>query len=372
MNIPFHIPTPTTYFEQSGISPFEGGLGSRLPAIESLEWLRHYYSNQHIYFTKSCSQSLELAISSLQLKPGSEVIIPSFGFVSLANAVSSNGLKCVFADCEVNTMNIDPRSIEEAIGPATRAVISINYGGIPCDYEKIIPLCKRYGLVLIEDNAHGILSRYQNVALGSFGDVACFSFDHMKNISCFEGGAISFKDEKYLNRFLQISELGTNRFDFTEGKVSRYEWVTVGTNTRLAEPLKSILYGQFLNYKQILGAFQTSWLQYHSLVTDFNLPIVHPKTSGPIEHNGYLFWIRPSSQQAAHNLVLHLQQNGIDARFHYTPLHSSTLGKQIGVTRGPLQNTENLAATLIRLPLFYSIERTQIERVCVSLAEFYR
>jgi dTDP-4-amino-4,6-dideoxygalactose transaminase len=269
-------------------------------------------------------------------------------------------------------MNINPSSIERAIGPRTRAVISINYGGIPCDYGKIIPLCEKHGLILIEDNAHGLFSKYNDLALGSFGDIACFSFDHLKNISCFEGGAILFKDERYVKTYLEIAELGTNRLEWSIGKVANYEWVTVGTNSRLAEPLRVILHHQLVSHKDILCSFQSSWNQYQAIIEDLAVPIVCSSLPANTIHNGYLFWVRTENILEAQELVRHMEIRGIDVRFHYTPLHSSNYGKQVGIIRVPMDNTERLASTLIRLPLFYSIKNEQIEHVCLSLSDFFK
>ncbi|MCB9204938.1 MAG: aminotransferase class I/II-fold pyridoxal phosphate-dependent enzyme [Flavobacteriales bacterium] len=321
--------------------------------------------------TKSGTQSLELAIRSLNLSSGSEVIIPSFGFVSLANAVVANSLTCVFADCEASTMNIDPDSVKKAISDKTKALICINYGGIPCDYQSLIPLCRNHDIVLIEDNAHGLLSGNENWECGTFGDIVCFSFDRLKNVSCYEGGAISFRSEDAFQNFVEMAELGTNRKKLESGEVSSYEWTTVGTNTKLAEPLEAILYHQFIKHDKIAASFLSSWNLYFSIIQKLNLPVHLMGSNDRISHNGYIFWLCAQDQVSANRLTRFLSSHGVDARFHYYPLHQSIYGKLVGRCTVSLEITERYASCLIRLPLYYGMKKEQIEFVCSLLAEFY-
>jgi len=310
----------------------------------------------------------------LDLPRGSEVIMPSFGFVSLANAVAQSGGTCVFVDCDPTNMNISPESFANAIGPKTKAVITINYAGVSCDYEKIKAICSEGNLVLIEDNAHGLLSQLNGQPLGSFGDISTFSFDRMKNFSCFEGGAILIKNKTLAGRYREVSQYGTNRLDYLDKLTDKYEWVSIGTNAHLADPLTCILSRQFASSDKVLEAFQKSWANYLSLLRPLEedglikLSVI-PSSS---QHNGYMFWLKVNDPSKRDPLLAFLDLSGVTAAFHYTPLHSSKLGIQIGVFRGLDQFTTTGAASLIRLPLFYSITFEEIEFVASCINQFFK
>src|SRR5690554_4570805 len=252
--------------ELRGLSDFYQGK-LKHPRDEVQEYFIKNFGYENFYLTKSCTQSLELAIMSLNIPKGKEVILPSYGFVSLANAVAINGLKCVFVDCERDTMNISVEAIRNAISKDTAAVMTINYAGVSCDYDAIVDICSKHELYLIEDNAHGIRCKYKGKDLGAFGDISTISFDYLKNISCGEGGGISINNQSLFHRFIEAYHFGTNRQDFIEGNVSAYGWVNIGTNALLAESLAVILLSQLENSKGIIDQYLSSWNFYFKELT---------------------------------------------------------------------------------------------------------
>lgn len=299
--------------------------------------------------------------------------MPSYGFVSLANAVVMNGLKCVFVDCDFDSMTIDPRAIELAISSKTKAIITINYGGLSCDYDPILDLCRKHGLILIEDNAHGLGSAFKGRELGSIGHISTFSFDRLKNISCYEGGAVSCSNVIYAKRLEQISAFGTNRPDYFKGLVDHYEWIRPGTNASLASPLVAILRTQLERSVDIISTMRKHWSLYHKLLSDLQMndKIRLPIIPDYCNHNGYMFWIKVSSIEERNLLIGYVSKNNVDARSHYFPLHQSVYGKAVGEFRGQDINTTKESGRLIRLPLFYEITDEQIEYVVRTIATFF-
>ena len=366
LTIPFHKSTPF----QSAQPLDDNDSGDAL--FFCVDWFKKNVDARPFFLTKSCTQSLELALSILELPTGSEVIIPSYGFVSLANAVVQNDLKCVFVDCDPKTMNICPDAIENAIGPSTKALITINYAGVSCDYARIIPMCRKHGLFLIEDNAHGLGSTFQNRPLGSIGDVSTFSFDRLKNITCSEGGGVAFNNPELVKKYRLRAEFGTNRSEYEQGVVSEYEWVGPGTNAQIAGPLVSILAAQLLQSEQITDRFKRHWNTYYELFSASQIinPVQLPFIPEYCSHNGYMFWIMLSDSGQRTALLQFLKQKGIDARFHYTPLHSSRYGHAVGELRGDVKNTTSGSGKLIRLPLYYSITQEEIEYVVHQIIAF--
>lgn len=338
-----------------------------------INWFNQHLKLDHFQFTKSCTQSLELALLTLDLPIGSEVIVPSYAFVSLANAVNNLGLKCIFVDCEASSMNIDASQIEQAITPKTKALICINYGGVSCDFDKIKPLCKQYGLFLVEDNAHGILGKYQDQYLGTLGDISCFSFDHLKNFTCYQGGGIAINNSALLNDYYIASEFGTNRKACLEGKVDFYEWRGRGSNSILAKPLYPILKLQLEKSADIVQNFNSLWLQYQDALTPL-------QSKGFIElltipdyahHNAHMFWIKTAGLEERQALIAYLLKKGVESSSHYIPLHQSTFGKEVGEFRGVDVNTSTESNKLLRLPLHLGLSKEDVVFVSSCIANFY-
>lgn len=344
------------------------------PRAKVQQYFNENFECYNFFLTKSCTQSLELAIMSLNISKGKEVILPSYGFVSLANAVAINGLKCVFVDCERDTMNISVDAIRNAISKDTAAIITINYSGVSCDYDAILDICKEHQLYLVEDNAHGIRCKYKGQPLGNFGDISTISFDYLKNISCGEGGGISINNERLFNRFIEAYYFGTNRQAFIEGKVNAYGWVNMGTNAQLAESLAVILLSQLKYSERIIGQYLSSWNFYYQELNPLMQEGKIALTQIPeyARHNGHMFWLKTSDKNERTHLMKYLKEHGIGSAFHYTPLHTSEFGQKNGVFVGEDKNTTKESDRLIRLPLYYLLEREEQEEVISRIYEFYQ
>lgn len=340
---------------------------------DCVKWFEQELNLSNFYLTKSCTQSLEIALLTLDLPLGSEVILPSYAFVSLANAVTNIGCKCVFVDCEKNTMNIDALVIEEAVTEKTKAIITINYGGIACNYDLINQICKKYNLYLIEDNAHGIKSKYKELYLGGIGDISTFSFDHLKNFTCYQGGGIAINNEALLDKFNTVSQFGTNRNKYFEGKVNHYEWVSKGTNSILALPLTAILYNQITNAKKIIEKFNKIWKMYYDnlLQLEDESKIMLPKIPEYAVHNAHMFWVKTKSNSDREELIQFLKKLNIEVASHYNPLHKSSFGKSNSIFKGKDENTSIESERLLRLPLYYNIEEEEVSRIIFYVNQFY-
>lgn len=336
-------------------------------------WFKKELGLENFYFTKSCTQSLELSLMILDLPVGSEVILPSYSFVSLANAINNLNLQCVFVDIEENTMNINADKLEEAINEKTRAVMVINYGGVGCDFNRLQTICKKHNLYLIEDNAHGLKCKYNDQFLGSFGDVSTFSFDHMKNITSFQGGGISINNTELLNRYFIASEFGTNRKACLEGEVNAYEWIGKGTNSIMPEPLFDILATQLSKHEEILSDLKNTWKLYEQLMAPLEQGSYIKLLQVPEkrQHIPHMFWLKTSSDAQALDLIHFLKNKNIGSSRHYTPLHSSPFGKLHGKTYYDLSQCESESNKLVRLPHYYRMNKEEVYEVVSTVFQFY-
>lgn len=341
---------------------------------DCVQTFKSYHELIDFHLTKSCTQALEIAIQGLDLPAGAEIILPSYGFVSCANAINNHGYQCVFVDCDIRTMNMEPAALEAAITSRTGAVMTINYGGIACDYDAIRAICDRYRLFLIEDNAHGILAKYNGRFLGTFGDVSTISFDHMKNVTCEEGGGIAINRKDWIPVFQKVLEFGTNRLDFFEGKSEVYEWKSKGSNCFLAESLAKILYEQLQQAPEIIGQLQTIWNRYSELLTPLEqagkIMLAHPQSGA--EGNGHIFWILTNNPGERKALQAFLKSKDIHAASHYAALHLSEYGRKVGVFRGDDTNTIKASSCLLRLPQHQFLSESDQFRVAETIADFYQ
>jgi len=363
---PFHQNTYNCLSNKNELSLTE-------PDAYCQKWFAENHDLNHFFFTKSCTQSLELSIMLLDLPEGAEVIMPSYAFVSLANAVNNMGCNVVFVDCEKDTMNIDPLAIKAAISPKTKAVISINYGGVSCDYQKIKEICTDNQLYLIEDNAHGVLGKYKNDYLGTQGDISTFSFDYLKNFTCFQGGGIAINNKDLLERFYIVSEFGTNRRTYLNGKGNFYEWVGRGTNALVAAPLISLLAPQLEIAHDIVKQFNSNWTHYQRQLQALEKKglIELSKTPQYAERSAHMFWFKTANLEERTRLIKHLAKKGVTSMSHYVPLHSSKYGQQVAEFRGSDNFTSQESQKLIRLPLYYSLRSQEIEKIVDSVNSFY-
>jgi dTDP-4-amino-4,6-dideoxygalactose transaminase len=337
-------------------------------------YFQKQYNNPYFYFAKSCTQSLEVALMSLRLPEGKEVILPSYAYVSLANAVMLNGLKCIFVDIEPRTMNVSPQAIEDAITSDTGAILTLNYSGVACDYGQIRSICEKYSLPIIEDNAHGINCKKNGRLLGTFGDISTISFDMLKNVGCFEGGGIMFNQSSLLELYHSVGLMGTNRAEFFKGDVSHYEWVSMGTNTSLAAPLYAILFAQLEHSEELCAIQRSKWNYYYHLLSALGEKgyIQLPGLSADDDHNGHIFWIKVRDEEERSGLVAFLNARSIQATFHYYPLHNSIMGKKVGEFRGKDEYTTRDSSRLLRLPIYHDLSQEDIEYVVASVFDFYK
>lgn len=326
-----------------------------------------------VLMTTSGTSALEMAALLADIKSGDEVIMPSYTFVSTANAFVLRGATIVFVDIRPDTMNIDENLIEDAITEKTRAIVPVHYGGVACEMDTIRAIAKRHNLVVVEDAAQGFMSFYKGRALGSIGDFGCYSFHETKNYSMGEGGAVLVNHEKNVERAEIIREKGTNRTKFFRGQVDKYTWIDLGSSYLQSELNCAYLYAQIENPDIINNDRLQSWNTYYELLTPLkekgciDLPVV---PEGCV-HNAHMFYIKTKDLEERSKLIAFLKENGIGAVFHYIPLHSSPAGQQFGRFHGEDKYTTKESERLLRLPMYYGLEKKDIEYVVSKIKEFY-
>lgn len=323
--------------------------------------------------TTSGTSALEMSAILADIKPGDEVIMPSYTFVSTANAFVLRGAKIVFVDIRPDTMNIDETLIEDAITEKTKAIVPVHYGGVSCEMDTICDIAKRHNLLVIEDAAQGVMSYYKGKALGSIGDFGCYSFHETKNYSMGEGGAVLINHEGYIERAEIIREKGTNRTKFFRGQIDKYTWVDLGSSYLQSELNCAYLYAQIENPDIINNDRLKSWNKYYELLTPLkekgviDLPVI-PEGC---QHNAHMFYIKTKNIEERSRLIKFLKENGIGAVFHYIPLHSAPAGKEFGRFHGEDKFTTKESERLLRLPMYYGLKESDVEIVVSKVKEFY-
>lgn len=333
--------------------------------------LREDFAIPNAMLTSSCTHALEIAAMLLNAAPGDEVIMPSFTFVSSANAFMRCGMKPVFADCDKHTLNISPESVEAKITSRTRAVIPVHYAGVACQMDELLTIAKRHSLYIIEDAAHAIGATYKGAPLGTIGDIGCFSFHDTKNLCAGEGGAVCMRDSALARRAEIMREKGTNRTQFIRGEIDKYTWVDIGGSYILSEILAAFLDAQFDSFDYIQT--RRKWIHHFymgALREDeeqglLRLPIIPPEC----ESNWHLFYVLFPTEERRNAVMKYLKQNGITAPFHYVPLHTSPMGQTLGNAAGDLPVTENVSRRLLRLPLFPDLTQAECEYVVEKVKE---
>ena len=334
--------------------------------------LEERFGIRRVLMTPSCTAALEMAAMLLNLGPGDEVIMPSFTFVSTANAVVRLGARPVFVDIRLDTLNIDDSLIEEAITEKTKAILPVHYAGIGCEMERITAIARKYGLKVVEDAAQGVNAFYSGQALGSIGDLGTYSFHETKNYICGEGGALCINDPELIDRAEIIRDKGTNRRQFFRGQVDKYTWVDVGSSYVPSEICSAFLFAQLEMLDQISQRRRAIHQRYRKLLKPLEgegllrLPVTPEDCLG----NFHLFYILLPDRKTRDGLLAHLNQNGIHAVFHYIPLHSSPMGQTFGYSEGDLPLTEELSGRLLRLPMYYEITEEEQRRVARQVAEY--
>ena len=313
--------------------------------------------NERTLLTTSCTHALEMSALLLGLKPGDEVIVPAFTFVSTASAFMLYGAKQVFVDVRKDTLNIDLDQAEAAITPRTRAICVVHYGGVACEMDRLTKLAKDHNLILIEDNAHGLFAKYRGKYLGTFGALATQSFHETKNITCGEGGALVINDASLAERAEILREKGTDRTKFLRGQVDKYTWVDVGSSWVISDLLAAILFGQLSRADEIYTQRMNIWNRYHNELQTWAAKhdVTLPTVPEGCEHTGHVYHLRFQHGVQRDKFIEHLKQLGIYAVFHYQPLHLSTVGRTLGGQDGQFPVTESAGDCLVRLPLFNSL-----------------
>jgi dTDP-4-amino-4,6-dideoxygalactose transaminase len=338
-------------------------------------WLEERLGCLKALLTHSCTAALEMAAILCDIQTGDEIIMPSYTFVSTANAFVLRGGIPVFIDIRPDTLNMDETKIEAAITSKTKAIVPVHYAGNPCAMDEIMDIADRHRLFVIEDAAQALLSTYKEKFLGAIGDFGAISFHETKNIISGEGGALLINKEKYAERAEIIWEKGTNRKQFFRGEVDKYTWVDIGSSYLPGELTAAFLYAQLEQAKQINARrAQIFNLYYESLLPleDKNLirlPAIDPAVGS---HNGHLFYIITNTAEVRTRLIQRLKETGIYAIFHYIPLHSSPAGKKYGKPGGPLANTDDLCERIIRLPLFYEMTDADVKCVIDAIEKFFQ
>jgi len=325
------------------------------------------------FLTTSCTHALEMAAILLNIESGDEVIVPSFTFVSTANAFAIHKAKPVFIDVRPDTLNMDENLLEELITPRTKAVVPVHYAGVGCEMDAILEIAGRHGVPVVEDNAHGLFGRYKGKFLGTFGCLATQSFHETKNFTCGEGGALLINDPQYVERAEIIREKGTNRNRFFRGEVDKYTWVDVGSSYLPSDVLAAFLYAQLQAKDHIQSHRKRVWEYYYAHLKNWarehgvKLPTIPEHCEQPY-HMFYMIMPSPEDRQA---LIAHLKSRGILAVFHYLPLHLSGVGIRLGGKKGDCPVTEDICDRLIRLPLYNDLTEAEQESIIAAIYDFY-
>lgn len=336
-------------------------------------WIENKTKSSKALLTTSCTHALEMAAILSDIKEGDEVIMPSYTFVSTADAFVMRGAKVIFVDIRPDTMNIDENLIENAITNKTKAIVPVHYAGVACEMDKIIDIANKYNLIVIEDAAQGIMSTYKGKSLGAIGNFGCYSFHETKNYSMGEGGAILIKDKNYIEKAEIIREKGTNRSKFFRGQIDKYTWVDFGSSYLPSELNAAYLYAQLEVADKINNNRLKSWnLYYNGLKPLYEKGVIDlPFIPQYCTHNAHMFYVKTKDIDERTQFIKYLKDNDIWTVFHYIPLHSSPAGKKFGNFRGRDIYTTKESERIVRLPMYYNISENDIYRVIDIIMKFY-
>ena len=337
-------------------------------------WIEKKTGTGKCLLTTSCTHATEMAALLSDIKPGDEVIMPAYTFVSTADAFVLRGGVPVFVDIRPDTMNLDEKLIEAAITEKTKAIVPVHYAGVSCEMDTIMDIAKRYGLMVIEDAAQGIMSTYKGKALGTFGEFGCFSFHETKNYSMGEGGALLIRDEKYIEEAEIIREKGTNRSKYFRGQIDKYTWVNYGSSYLPSDMNAAYLYAQLEMAEEINDARKACWNRYYENLSSLaeTGKIELPYIPEDCEHNAHMFYIKAADIEERSRLIQFLKTNEIMAVFHYIPLHTAPAGLKFGRFHGEDKYTTAESERLLRLPMYYGLTPEQVDYICGKVKEFYK
>jgi dTDP-4-amino-4,6-dideoxygalactose transaminase len=373
--IPFNKPcivgAELIYVGQAVAGGHASGDGPFTKRVEKL--MQTQFGAPRVLLTTSCTAGLEMAALLCELKPGDEVILPSYTFVSTANAIVLRGATPVFVDIRPDTINIDERLVEAAVTPRTRAIFVVHYAGVACEMDEIMAIARRHNLIVVEDAAQGVFAKYKDRWLGAIGHLGCYSFHETKNFSCGEGGALVVNDPRFEKRAEILRDKGTNRGQFLRGQVDKYTWVDVGSSYVLSDMLAAFLLGQLENMERITSRRRAIHERYAGALA----PLAAANRIGvpfaPLHcaTNHHMFHILTADLEERTALIAHLREAGILAVFHYVPLHSSPFARSIGVPQVDLPATDKVSSSLVRLPMYYDLSDHEVDRVAHCVIEFY-
>ena len=370
-NVPPFVETAMDYIQECVKNQKICGDGAYTKKCNA--WIEERTGTRKALLTTSCTHATELAALLCDIKPGDEVIMPSFTFVSTADAFVLRGATPVFVDIRPDTMNIDENKIEAAITEKTKAIVPVHYAGVACEMDKIMEIAKKYNLYVIEDAAQGVMSSYKGKALGTIGNFGCFSFHETKKYSLGEGGALLIRDEKDIEDAEILREKGTNRSKFFRGQIDKYTWVNHGSSYLPSDMNAAYLYSQLEIADKINEDRKASWNRYYENLSELKeagkieLPIV---PEGCV-HNAHMFYIKAKDLEERTALIAHLKANDILAVFHYIPLHTAPAGLKFGRFNGADEFTTKESERLARLPMYYGLKPEQVDYICDKVKEFY-
>ncbi len=336
-------------------------------------WMEQRFNARKVLLVHSCTAALEMAAILCDIRPGDEVILPSYTFVSTANAFVLRGARPVFVDIRPDTMNIDENLIEAQITEKTKVICPVHYASVGCDMDKIMALAEKYGLLVVEDAAQGVCATYKQRHLGTIGHLGCYSFHETKNFISGEGGALVVNDPRFLERADILRDKGTNRAKFFRGEVDKYTWVDIGSSYLASELTAAFLYAQLEESDKISTARINHWNAYYAALAPLvqtgklRLPHIPPECG----QNAHMFYIILNSREERERLIAHLRQKGIHAVFHYVPLHNSPMGRKFHPRGRLLPYTEDLADRLLRLPCYYELTPEEIEYIAGETRSFF-
>ena len=371
-NIPPFFGTEIEYVKDAILSQHISGDGKFTQQCRT--WIQDTFHVSHALLTTSCTHALEMGALLCDIQPGDEVILPSYTFVSTADAFVQRGAKLVFVDVRPDTMNIDEKLIEEAVTDKTKAIVPVHYAGVSCEMDTILDIARRHNLYVVEDAAQGFGSYYNDKPLGTIGDFGCFSFHETKNYSMGEGGAILFDNDEYLEKAEILREKGTNRSKFFRGQIDKYTWQDYGSSYLPSDMNAAYLWAQLENYDLIYQSRMKCYDYYHQALTPLkeNGCLELPFVPENCKHNAHMYFIKLKDLEQRTAFIQYLRTNGITTAFHYVPLHSAPAGEKYGRFHGNDTYTTKESERLVRLPMYYGLTESDQEYVVDIINKFFK
>lgn len=373
-HIPFHKPFCASTCERHLGAALKSGkwAGNGPFAQKCRQRLSDLFHGASVFLTPSCTAALEMAACVLEIRPGDEVIVPSFTFVSSASGFALFGARPVFVDVDARSLNLDPERLEAAITPRTRAIVPVHYAGVSCDMDKIMEIAARHGLEVIEDNAHGLFGNLRGRSLGSFGSMSTLSFHETKNVSCGEGGALVLNRPELVERAEIAQEKGTNRSRFLMGLIDKYTWVAPGSSYLLSDLNAALLWANLEEMERVQNHRILLWNRYQDGLRDWCRAngVEQPYVPIGAEHPAHLYYLLLPDLENRQQLMLHLRAHNIQAAYHYQPLHLSPMGLAYGGGEAECPVSVEAANRLIRLPLYADLKVEELDRVVQMIQEW--